>query len=81
MANTEERIQKLIAESIYHKEYRVNLKKSPDSLGLDSLDMIELEMAIEDEFHIVISDQDLAGFYKKPLSELVRYVEEKEAVK
>ena len=45
-------------------------------LEADSLDAVEIIMAIEDEFDIEIPDEDAEKF--QTVSDLVKYVEEKE---
>lgn len=44
-------------------------------LEADSLDAVEIIMAIEDEFDVEIPDEDAEGF--KNVGDIVRYVEEK----
>lgn len=44
-------------------------------LEADSLDAVEIIMAIEDEFDVEIPDEDAEGF--KNIGDIVRYVEEK----
>ena len=46
-----------------------------EDLGIDSLDAVELNMALEDEFHIEIPDEELSNM--KTVSDIVRYIEEK----
>lgn len=44
-------------------------------LEADSLDAVEIIMAIEDEFDVEIPDEDAEGF--KTIGDIVRYVEDK----
>lgn len=44
-------------------------------LEADSLDAVEIIMAIEDEFDVEIPDEDAEGF--KTVGDIVKYVEEK----
>ncbi len=44
-------------------------------LEADSLDAVEIIMAIEDDFDIEIPDEDAEGF--KTIGDIVKYVEEK----
>jgi acyl carrier protein len=44
-----------------------------EDLGADSLDAVEINMALEDEFGITIPDDALAGM--KTVSDIVTYVE------
>lgn len=59
MSNSEARTKKIIAEQLGLEESVVtNEKALVADYGADSLDTIELVMAIEDEFEIEISDDD-----------------------
>ncbi len=44
-----------------------------DDLGADSLDAVELNMALEEEFEITIADEEIANF--KTVSDIVAYIE------
>ncbi|MCK4508427.1 MAG: acyl carrier protein [Desulfuromonadales bacterium] len=59
MANVAERIKQIVAEQLGVEEDQVTTKASfMDDLGADSLDTVELVMALEEEFDIEISDED-----------------------
>ncbi|MCD6526774.1 MAG: acyl carrier protein [Desulfuromonas sp.] len=59
MASTEERVKKIVAEQLGVEEEQVTPEASfMDDLGADSLDTVELVMALEEEFDIEISDED-----------------------
>nr|WP_320051053.1 acyl carrier protein [uncultured Desulfuromonas sp.] len=59
MASIEERVQKIVAEQLGVEEEQVTPEASfMDDLGADSLDTVELVMALEEEFDIEISDED-----------------------
>jgi len=59
MASIEERVQKIVAEQLGVEEEQVTAEASfMDDLGADSLDTVELVMALEEEFDIEISDED-----------------------
>jgi len=59
MSDIEQRVKKIIAEQLGVAEDQVTNDKSfVDDLGADSLDTVELVMALEDEFHIEIPDED-----------------------
>ncbi|KNF08776.1 acyl carrier protein AcpP [Gottschalkia purinilytica] len=54
-----EKIKKLIAEQLDVSEDEIKLESSfQDDLEADSLDVVELIMAIEDEFDIEIPDEE-----------------------
>lgn len=59
MSNIEERVKKIIVEQLGVKEDEVKAEASfVDDLGADSLDNVELVMALEEEFDTEISDDD-----------------------
>jgi len=59
MSDIETRVKKIIAEQLGVAEADVtNEKAFVADLGADSLDTVELVMALEDEFGIEIPDED-----------------------
>ena len=59
MSDIEARVKKIIAEQLGVDEAQVtNEKAFVADLGADSLDTVELVMALEDEFGIEIPDED-----------------------
>ena len=59
MSNTRERVIKMVAEQLGVKEEDVKPDSSfIDDLGADSLDTVELIMALEEEFDTEIPDED-----------------------
>ncbi len=59
MASINERIKQIVAEQLGVDEDQVTNEASfMDDLGADSLDTVELVMALEEEFDIEISDED-----------------------
>ena len=59
MASVAERIKQIVAEQLGVEEDQVTTVASfMDDLGADSLDTVELVMALEEEFDIEISDED-----------------------
>ena len=58
MATVEERVKKIIAEQLGVPEADVSNEKAfVDDLGADSLDTVELVMALEEEFECEIPDE------------------------
>jgi acyl carrier protein len=58
MENVEQRIKKIVAEQLGVNEAEVNNESSfVDDLGADSLDTVELVMALEEEFECEIPDE------------------------
>lgn len=59
MADVEEKIKKIICEQLNVSEEDVVSDASfVDDLGADSLDQVELIMAMEEEFDLSIPDED-----------------------
>ena len=59
MENIEQRAKKIVAEQLGVNEADIKIDSSfIDDLGADSLDTVELVMALEDEFGIEIPDED-----------------------
>ena len=58
-ATIEERVKKIVVEQLGVKDEEVKLTASfVDDLGADSLDTVELVMALEEEFDTEIADED-----------------------
>ena len=59
MSNIKEKVTKLIAEQLGVEEAKVVPQASfVDDLGADSLDTVELVMALEEQFDTEIPDED-----------------------
>ena len=59
MASVEEKVRHIIVEQLGVDEDEVKPGASfVDDLGADSLDVVELVMALEEEFGLEISDED-----------------------
>ena len=58
MSNVEERVKKIVAEQLGVKEDIPTDASFVDDLGADSLDTVELVMALEEEFECEIVDED-----------------------
>jgi len=59
MSNIDERVIGIVAEQLNVKKEDIKLDSSfVDDLGADSLDTVELVMALEEEFEAEIPDED-----------------------
>lgn len=76
----EEKIKSIIAEQLGVKVEEIKPESSfIEDLGADSLDTVELVMALEEEFGIEIPDEDAEKM--TTVGEAVKYIEEKVAAK
>jgi acyl carrier protein len=72
----EEKVKSIIAEQLGVKPEEVTPGASfIDDLGADSLDTVELVMALEEEFGIEIPDEDAEKMSK--VGDAIKYIEEK----
>lgn len=71
-----EEIQEIICEQLKAKPEEVKLETSfVEDLGADSLDLIELVMALEEKYDIEISDENAEGM--NTVDDVIRYVAKK----
>ncbi|MCE5240153.1 acyl carrier protein [bacterium] len=71
-----ERVQQLIVRELNVKESEVTENASFDGdLKADSLDIVELVMALEDEFEITITDEEAETI--RTVGDAVRFLESK----
>ncbi len=75
MAEVYDRIVKVVSEELAISEDEITEDASfIDDLGADSLDVVELIMALEEEFDIEIPDEDAEEI--ATVSDAVNYIEE-----
>ena len=71
-----EKIKSIIVEQLSADDSAITMETSlMKDLEADSLDAVEIMMAIEDEFDIEIPDEDAEKF--QSVGDIVRYVDEK----
>jgi acyl carrier protein len=74
MADVQEKVKSIIVEQLGVDEDEVTLDASfTDDLGADSLDIVELVMAFEEEFSIEIPDEEAENISR--VREAVDYIE------
>lgn len=72
----DEKVKAIIAEQLGVKQEEVTPTSSfVDDLGADSLDTVELVMALEEEFGIEIPDEDAEKI--TTVGEAIKYIQEK----
>jgi acyl carrier protein len=73
----EEKVINLISEATKIDKTKINGETSfVDDLNLDSLDIVELMMKMEDEFGVEIPEEDAEGL--KSVKDVVGYLENKQ---
>jgi acyl carrier protein len=73
MSNIEERVIKMVAEQLGVKEEDVKVTSSfVEDLGADSLDTVELIMALEEEFDAEIPDEEAEKI--ATVTDAIRYI-------
>jgi len=78
MEVSQDKIRQIIADQLgVKKEEVTDNAKFVDDLGADSLDTVELVMALEEEFGIEIPDEDAEKLVT--VGDALRYIEEKAA--
>ena len=74
MASVDEKVKHIIVEQLGVDEEEVKPEASfVDDLGADSLDVVELVMALEEEFGLEISDEDAEKL--STVQEAVSYIQ------
>jgi len=76
MEVSQDKIRQIIADQLgVKKEEVTDNAKFVDDLGADSLDTVELVMALEEEFGVEIPDEDAEKL--ATVGDALRYIEEK----
>ena len=71
-----EQIRKILAEQFSMNEDDITMDTSfTEDIGADSLDLVELVMALEQEFDIEIDDDEVENI--KTVGDAVRYIKDK----
>ncbi len=74
--NIEERVKAIIAEQLGTEVDQIKPEsKFVDDLGADSLDVVELIMAFEEEFNIEIPDEDAEKI--QTVKDVIEYIKSK----
>jgi len=78
--SVQEKVKSIVAEQLGVKAEEVTLEASfVDDLGADSLDTVELVMALEEEFSIEIPDEDAEKI--TTVGDAIKFIEEKNSNK
>lgn len=76
MKTTQERLVRLISEQFGIPESEVTPEKNlEENFGADSLDTVEVMMAVEDEFGFIVPDEELGEF--KTVQDIQDYIDQR----
>lgn len=76
MSETADRVKKIVVEHLGVDAEKVTEEASfIDDLGADSLDIVELVMAFEEEFSVEVPDEDAEKL--QTVGDVVKYIEDK----
>jgi acyl carrier protein len=78
MSDTLAKVQSIVAEQLGVEVAEVKAEASfQNDLGADSLDLVEVVMALEEAFEVEIPDEDADGI--RTVQEAVDYIDQKKA--
>ena len=78
MSTIEERVKKVVVDQLEIKEEEATMEASfVDDLGADSLDTVELVMALEEEFDTEIPDEEAEKI--RTIQQAVDYIKQHQA--
>jgi acyl carrier protein len=71
---TFDKVKKLLSEQLDVDEEKITMDSSiSEDLGADSLDVVELLMSIEDNFGVVVPDEEAANL--KTVGDVVKFID------
>lgn len=78
MSTIESRVKQVVAEQLGLREDEVSLEAHfSDDLGADSLDVVELVMALEEEFEVEVPDEEAHALTN--VKATIEYIEKQQA--
>jgi acyl carrier protein len=73
--SAEAKVKGIISDQLEVAVDKLTLETTFEDIDADSLDIVELVMALEEEFDLEISDQEIENI--KTVGDVVRYIESK----
>jgi len=73
--SVEVKVKKIVAEQLEVAADKLLLDTTFEDIDADSLDIVELVMALEEEFDLEISDQEIENI--KTVGDVIKYIESK----
>lgn len=71
----EAKVMKIVSDQLEAAVDKLSMETTFEDLDADSLDIVELVMALEEEFDLEISDQEIENI--KTIGDIARYIESK----
>ncbi len=68
-----DKVKTMISEQLDVEEERIDRKTTFEDIDADSLDVVELVMALEEEFNLEIADEEVEKI--KTIGDIVSYIE------
>lgn len=68
-----EKVRSLISEQLDVEEDKITLETTFEDIDADSLDVVELVMALEEEFNLEIADEEVEKI--KTVGDIINYIE------
>ncbi|HOB28908.1 MAG: acyl carrier protein [Dethiobacteria bacterium] len=73
--NVEEKVKAIVSEQLEVAVDSLTIETTFEEIDADSLDIVELVMALEEEFDLEISDQEIEEI--KTIGDIVSFIESK----
>lgn len=71
----QDRVKKIVSEQLEVEIGSLTAETTFEEIDADSLDIVELVMALEEEFDLEISDQEIENI--KSVGDVIKYIESK----
>lgn len=73
--DAEAKVKTIVSQQLEVALDKLTMETTFEEIDADSLDIVELVMALEEEFDLEISDQEIENI--KTIGDIVRYIESK----
>lgn len=73
--SAESKVKEIIADQLEVAMEKLSMETTFEDIDADSLDIVELVMALEEEFDLEISDQEIENI--KTVGDVVKYIDSK----
>ncbi len=73
--SVEDKVKKIIADQLEVDGSKLSKETTFEDIDADSLDIVELVMALEEEFDLEISDQEIENI--NTVGDVIKYIESK----